>query len=208
MKQLLLGTLLVCLSFQIIGCTRGTESTEAAREPERMTDSDLERKIEMQLSSDPQLRDARLSISADAERNWAALSGTVESEAMRTKAVQLARSAHPGLTVEDKIDVKPRQMSRSEYTQEMAGEEVRRARTHEESVGGSLDDAWIHAKVVAQLIGDSETPERRINVDVDKNIVTLRGTVDTSQQKEEAERIARQTDGVKRVNNQLKVVRS
>src|SRR5688572_3876415 len=67
MKQLLLGTLLVCLSFQIIGCTRGTDSTEAAREPERMTDSDLEKKIEMQISSDPQLRNARLSISADAE---------------------------------------------------------------------------------------------------------------------------------------------
>jgi len=33
----------------------------------------------------------------------------------------------------------------------------------------------------------------------------LRGTVDTAEHKQEAERIARGTDGVKRVNNQLRI---
>src|SRR5262245_31257729 len=208
MKRLLFATLFACLSLQF-ACTRGSEyKTEAAREPLRMTDSDLEQKITNQFKADPQLRDANLSVDADADRNLVTLSGTVESEAMRTRALELARAAHPGLTINDKIDVKPRAVGRSEYTPEMARAEVDKARSRKETVGGSLDDAWIHAKIVAQLLADKDTPERKINVDVDHNVVTLRGTVETITQKEEAERIAKQTDGVKRVNNLLKVSRT
>jgi osmotically-inducible protein OsmY len=42
-------------------------------------------------------------------------------------------------------------------------------------------------------------------VDVKNNMVTLRGTVDTAEQKAEAERIAKETEGVKRVNSLLKI---
>jgi osmotically-inducible protein OsmY len=205
MKQLLLAAMLVCLSFQI-GCTTNQESkSQAAREPARMTDTDLKNKIETQLNSDPQLREANLSISADADANRATVSGTVETEALRTKAVEAAKASNPGLIVEDKIDVKPHEVARSEYTAEMARTEVERAKTHHETVGGTLDDAWIHSKIVGQLIGDKDTPERKINVDVDHGVVTLRGAVETAEQKQEAGRIAKETDGVKRVNNLLKV---
>jgi hyperosmotically inducible periplasmic protein len=207
MKQLLLATLLVCVSLQF-ACTQTRESTpQAAREP-RISDSDLKDKIDRKIKADPELRAADLSISADADQNRATLSGTVASENIRTRAVEMARAAQPGLTIDDKIDVKPREVTRSEYTPEMARAEVERARTHKETIGGSLEDAWIHSKVVAQLLGDKDTPERKINVDVDHNVVKLRGTVDTMTQKEEAERIAKQTDGVKRVINQLKVGKS
>jgi len=177
-----------------------------------MSDSDLKQKIETQINSDPQLRDANLSVSADADKNRATLSGTVATEQMRTTAVDMARAAQPGLTVDDKIDVKPetktREVTKSEYTPEMARTEREQARTHKETVGDSLEDAWIHSKIVGKLVADKDTPERKINVDVDHNIVTLRGTVDTMQQKLEAERVAKETDGVKRVNNQLRVGKS
>ena len=55
------------------------------------------------------------------------------------------------------------------------------------------------------VIGDGDTPGRKINVDVVNNVVTLRGVVDTAEQRAEAERIASNTEGVKRVLNQLKV---
>ena len=42
---------------------------------------------------------------------------------------------------------------------------------------------------------------------MNNNVVTLRGTVDTAEQKAEAERVARETDGVKRVINQLRVAK-
>ena len=91
------------------------------------------------------------------------------------------------------------------YSEEKAREERARAKENKETIGDTLDDAWIHAKIVAKLIGDTSTPERKINVDVVNNEVTLRGTVDTAEAKVEAERIAKQTDGVTKVVNQLKV---
>jgi len=91
------------------------------------------------------------------------------------------------------------------YTEEQAKEERERAKANKETVGQSLEDAWIHTKIVAKLIGNTQTPERKINVDVVDGKVTLRGTVDTAEAKTEAARIAKETDGVKNVVDQLKV---
>ncbi len=96
----------------------------------------------------------------------------------------------------------------SKYSEEQAREERARAKGNKETIGQSLDDAWIHSKIVAKLIGDTRTPERKINVDVVNGDVTLRGNVDTAEAKAEAERVAKDTDGVKKVVNQLKVVAS
>jgi len=95
--------------------------------------------------------------------------------------------------------------SRSGYTEKQAAEERERAKQSKETIGDTLDDAWIHTKIVAKLIANSSTPERNINVDVVNNVVTLRGTVDTAEAKAEAEKVAKETDGVKSVTNQLKV---
>jgi len=95
--------------------------------------------------------------------------------------------------------------SRSGYTEKQAAAERERAKQSKETIGDTLDDAWIHTKIVAKLIANSDTPERNINVDVVNNVVTLRGTVDTAEAKAEAEKVAQETDGVKSVTNQLKV---
>jgi hyperosmotically inducible protein len=92
------------------------------------------------------------------------------------------------------------------YTEEQAREEREKAKASKETIGQSLEDAWIHTKLVAKLIGDTKTPERNINVDVVDGAVTLRGQVDTAEAKAEAERLAKDTDGVKSVKNELKVV--
>jgi hyperosmotically inducible protein len=95
--------------------------------------------------------------------------------------------------------------SRGSYTEKQAQEERERAKASKETIGDTLDDAWIHTKIVAKLIANSSTPERKINVDVVKNVVTLRGTVDSADEKAAAEKVAKDTDGVKSVVNQLKV---
>jgi hyperosmotically inducible protein len=171
-----------------------------------MTDSQLENSVRARLNSDAQLKSANLGVTANAQRNEATLSGTVESQPLKARAVEVTKAANPGLNVIDKIEVKPRELTRAEYTQEHARSERAKAKNVKETIGDSLDDAWIHTKIVAKLIGNADTPERKINVDVVKNVVTLRGTVDTPEQKAEAERIAHNTEGVKSVSNQLKVV--
>ena len=204
MKQLLVLALLLCVSFQV-ACTK--TSTEAAREQATLTNSQLNDQVEAKINSDAELRAADIDVDADADRNMVTLSGEVGSEAMRTRAVELAKAAHAGVNVENKIEVEKGELSRSEYTTEHARQEQERAKANNESVGDSVDDAWIHAKIVAKLITDKDTPERKINVDVNNNVVTLRGWVDDAQAKMEAERIAKETEGVKRVDNRLKIGR-
>ena len=98
-----------------------------------------------------------------------------------------------------------RERSRSEYTEQEAREAREKAKGLGETIGDTLDDAWIHTKIVAQLIANTTTPERKINVDVVNNVVTLRGTVDTADERNTAERIAKETEGVRQVRNQLRV---
>jgi osmotically-inducible protein OsmY len=73
----------------------------------KTSDADLEKAVRAKLESDNAIKQADLSVSADGEANKATLSGMVVSQELRNKAITLARSAQPGLTIEDKIDVKP-----------------------------------------------------------------------------------------------------
>jgi osmotically-inducible protein OsmY len=73
----------------------------------KMSDADLEKAVRAKLDTDVALKEAKLDVDADADKNEVTLSGTVRSEEVRNKAVELAKTAHSGLTVNDKIDVKP-----------------------------------------------------------------------------------------------------
>jgi len=206
MKAILSVLLLIFISaMAFVACDSGIDRDTGQT---AMTDSQLKDAIKSKIDSDAQLSAAGLSISADADRNEATLSGTVESQDMRTKAVQLAKSANSGLVVTDKIDVEPmndREVAREDYTEEMARKQREEADRRGDTIGDSIDDAWIHTKIVAKLIGNADTPQRKINVDVNNNVVTLRGTVDNAAEKAEAEQVAKNTDGVRQVINQLKV---
>jgi hyperosmotically inducible protein len=170
------------------------------------SDAELRKSIVAKFDSDPELKAAGLSVDADSKDNNATLSGTVQSEALRMKAVNMARSVRPGLAINDKIDVVERTASSGQKYDETQAKDVReQAKERGDSVGNTIEDAWIHTKIAAKLISDKDTPERKINIDVVDNVVTLRGTVDTAQQKTEAESIAKSTDGVRGVKNLLKV---
>lgn len=182
-----------------------------------LTDNELDGSVSAKLHEDPQLSPYNLDVDADASKNAVTLSGNVPSEALRLRAVDLAKQAHAGLVVTDKIDVKPevdradrtversREVERSAYTEEMARDARNRAATTGEKIGTGIDDAWIHTKIRTKLTGNGEFPFGGINVDVQDKVVTLRGSVDTPKDKAEAERIAKETNGVASVNNKLVV---
>jgi osmotically-inducible protein OsmY len=189
----------------VTGCSRTDERTTGRAESQKMSDSDLEAKIRAKLNADPQLRAADLSIDADADENEVEISGDVASQELRRKAVELVRGSEPGLIVTDKIDVTPTELSRTDYGDDQAAEERTRAKDRGDTIGDSSSDAWIHMKIVSKLMADADTPMRKINVDVENDVVTLRGDVDNAMQKSEAERIAKETEGVKSVVNKLTV---
>jgi hyperosmotically inducible protein len=194
---------LVMVGF-LAGCSQ-TGTTTSASAPAAMTDSDLQNAVQSRLNADPELNAAKLDVDANAKDNKITLKGTVPTETMRLRAVDLAKAGNPNLEITDKIDVKPREIARSEYTEEMARDARERAKTSGDKIGTSLNDAWIHTKITSKLISDKDTPARKINIDVVDGIVTLRGEVNTPTAKEEADRIAKDTEGVKRVRNLLKV---
>jgi hyperosmotically inducible periplasmic protein len=69
-----------------------------------------------------------------------------------------------------------------------------------------VDDAAITTKIKAKLTGDPEINPFNIDVDSEDGVVTLRGEVEKMVAKTEAEKLARNTSGVRRVVNQIKVV--
>lgn len=72
----------------------------------KKANAELEEAVRAKLDSDPQLKGSQIAVSADVTRNQVTLSGTVPSEALRAKAVELAKSAQAGVVVSNKISVK------------------------------------------------------------------------------------------------------
>ncbi|MGH7853647.1 MAG: BON domain-containing protein [Candidatus Binatia bacterium] len=72
----------------------------------KKANAELEAAVRAKLESDPQLRGSQIAVTADVTRNQVTLSGTVSSEALRAKAVELTKSAQAGIIVSDKIKLK------------------------------------------------------------------------------------------------------
>ena len=200
----ILATLAASAAIVLVGCST-TNPNAATTQNTGQSNSDVEQSIKSKLTSNPKTADTKIDVSADTDKNQVTLSGTVYSEAARTEAVNVAKNARPGVEVVDKIDVKPGEIPKSAYTEDMARETREHAKADGDTLGNSLDDAWIHTKISSKLIVDANTPARKINIDVVNGVVTLRGTVGTPEAKAEASRVATNTDGVKKVNNLLRV---
>lgn len=78
-----------------------SEKKETAR-----SNADLENAVRAKFKTDEQLRSADLGVKVDAA-NEITLSGSVESETLRVKAVDLAKSVESGVIINDQIEVKP-----------------------------------------------------------------------------------------------------
>ena len=74
-------------------------------------------------------------------------------------------------------------------------------------LGQQVDDATILAKVKSKLTADPEINPFKINVDVENSVVRLSGVVVKETTRTEAESLAENTVGVRRVINDIKVGR-
>lgn len=75
----------------------------------------------------------------------------------------------------------------------------------EESTGEYIDDAAITTKVKTALIKDDLVRARDVKISTKRGVVEMSGFVETTEQKERAEGIARRVDGVKGVRNAIKI---
>jgi osmotically-inducible protein OsmY len=72
----------------------------------KSANAELEKEVSAKLASNDQLKFAKLSVTADVTKNQITLAGELPSDALRTTAVELAKSAQAGLLVNDQITVK------------------------------------------------------------------------------------------------------
>ena len=113
-RPFLMTSIVLAVGVSIAGCKDASDkpmsnAPVAARRADgtKMSNSDLEKAIKAKLESDTQTRQANLSVDAEANENKVSIKGTVFSHEVRTRAIELAKSVQPGLTINDEIEVKP-----------------------------------------------------------------------------------------------------
>jgi osmotically-inducible protein OsmY len=158
-------------------------------------------------------------INVDTNNGVVTLRGTVRSEAERRQAIALARNTDGVRDVQDQLTLDPTgdrdrdRADRPDVDRDRAGATTRETArdTRDTTVatgreaGDRTGDGWITTKIQASYFLNTDIRGRDINVDTKNNVVTLNGMVRTEAEKNEAEQIARETDGVARVVNNLKV---
>jgi hyperosmotically inducible protein len=122
------------------------------------------------------------------------LAGTVPSEAGRARAIAVAKGTDGVKSVTDSLRIAP------------AASATAGAKETAKAAGRSVNDGWIKSKIYAQfLTAWNVFEDSDIDIDVANGAVALNGTVKTSAAKTRAEAIAKATDGVKSVKDNLKV---
>lgn len=72
-------------------------------------------------------------------------------------------------------------------------------------IGTGASDSWIWFKTRSALATTADLRESTINVDVTNDVITLKGTVGTAEQKKKAVEVAKGIDGQKGVKDELMV---
>jgi osmotically-inducible protein OsmY len=163
-------------------------------------------------------------IDVDTNNNVVTLNGTVPTAAAREHAMKVARATEGVTKVVDNLTIGPKREGDAARRTKELGKDVKRetkemakdakdaakgaGRSASEGIGTTgqtINDAWITTKVKSQYWGDDVLEGSRINVDTANRIVTLKGTVPNEAARNHAISVARATEGVKGVTDQLKI---
>lgn len=147
-------------------------------------------------------------IDVDTRAGVVTLTGTVASEAGRTRAVNIAKATDGVKSVNDRLKVVPgadRSAAAREAGRETGQTARREAGEATGTAGRAMSDGWITSSIAAKIVTEDALENSDIDVDVEKGVVTLNGTVGNAAARTRAEAIAKETDGVKSVENKLKV---
>jgi osmotically-inducible protein OsmY len=162
------------------------------RAQERPSDSALDDQVSYRIEVNEQLR--KYDIDVDVKDRVVTLKGDVATEAQKAEAARIA-----------KIDSVERVQNDIKVSADADKTLTDRAKAGLSKTGQKIDDAWITTKVKWFVMRDDTLDKSEINVDTKANVVTLRGTVPTEAGRDRAVMLAKQTEGVKRVVDELKV---
>ena len=162
-------------------------------------------------------------IDVDVKNGVVTLQGTVPSEAARARAIEVSRKNDGVKNVVDQLKIAPAHGTNMAHKADKAEDKMAKTADKAEDkmdkagdktasaakkTGRAIDDGWVKSKIYAQYMADWNTVlnDSDIDVDVSNNMVTLNGTVKSAEAKAKAVSIAKATDGVKGVKDNLRVV--
>jgi hyperosmotically inducible periplasmic protein len=150
------------------------------------TDPGITTAVKTRLAADDTVKAYQIDV--DTRDKVVTLSGSVNTEAEKTQAVAVARGTDGVVNVVDNITLKvPAEMARP--------------------VDTAVGDAALTAAVKTKLLADPKVSGLKIDVDTKNGMVTLTGTVRSQAEKDEALRLARETENVKNVTDQITVAK-
>jgi hyperosmotically inducible periplasmic protein len=192
------------------------------------TDAGITSAVKTKMAADDTVKASEINV--DTHNHVVTLNGTVGSQAEKERAVTIARNTNGVNSVVDDLRIGPigtsgaidrdrdadhdRDFSESAEQTARDAKEKTEATAHDakvktehaaEKTGEVVTDAAITSAVKTKFLAEPGVPGTSINVDTNNHVVTLTGTVKSKAEAEKAMAIARDTKGVKRVVNHLKI---
>ena len=189
---------LLCASVLTVACSQ--------------TDSGITTKVKAKMVADNTVRAHEINVTTN--DHVVTLSGEVGTTAAKEQAIQIARQTEGVRDVVDQLTVKetapttglpsdnPDLSDRARGTASAIGDKTRETAS---AAGEKISDASITAAVKSKLLADRMVSGLKIDVDTENGVVTLRGPVKSQAEANQAEKLAKDTDGVHRVIVELKV---
>ena len=161
--------------------------------PQTPPDGTLKDRIEYRLETSPVVDMYDLNVKVDASTVW--LTGTVATAPQKAEAGRLAKidgiaKVENDIAIDKNVDRTLAERTKAGMTK----------------TGEVITDAWITAKVKWFFVGEDLLKGSDINVDTDKHVVTLKGSVTSGAGRERAVALAKRTGGVQRVVDQLTII--
>jgi hyperosmotically inducible periplasmic protein len=162
-----------------------------AQTPAQRDDS-LKDQIAYRLETNPTVK--KYDIKVKVENNVATLTGDVATAAQKAEAGKLAK-VNGVTTVNNQIVVDPNEDKTL----------LERTKSGLAKTGEAITDVWITTKVKWFFVGEDLLKGSHIDVDTSNKVVTLKGTVKSAAGRARAVQLAKDTDGVTRVVDQLTI---
>jgi osmotically-inducible protein OsmY len=197
------------------------------------TDAGISTNVKTKLAADNTVKAYQIDV--DTRNGVVTLSGDVESAAAKEQAILIARQTDgvrdvvdqihvsetaatagidrerdadkPGLdtSIGDKAAAETREATAE--AKEVASEAKAKTSAAADKAGAVITDAAITSAVKAKFLADTSVKGLQIDVDTQNGMVTLNGNVASRAEADRAMALARNTDGVKGVHDNLKISR-
>lgn len=208
MKRIIFATFLVILTGLIFVSSNGVIAEEVRpsnqKNPENVSreDSVITTDVKNKITEDEKLRGLILNVKTDSA--IVTITGTVHSQDQVDRAVELAKNTPGVVSVESKITIEPMTVSDVQTpTAEERAVIIEKGQKELDEAADLSGDVLIVNEMKVKFAADDMIKSRNIRITSTEGVVTLKGTVRSSAEQEQAIRLANSVPGVKEVKSEL-----